>query len=66
MAAPNKGMSAKRIERLLGLSYKSAWFVYHRIRAALREDTAGPIGGAADETCAGRDDKNAMTAKSIS
>jgi hypothetical protein len=38
-------ISAKQIERLLGLSYKSAWFVNYRIRAALREEMAGPIGG---------------------
>jgi transposase-like protein len=46
MAAPNTTVSAKQIARLLRLSYKSAWFVCHRIRAALGEDTAGPIGGA--------------------
>src|SRR5436190_2848751 len=34
MAASKKGMSAKQIERMLGISYKSAWFVMHRIREA--------------------------------
>lgn len=34
MAASKKGMSAKQIERMLGISYKSAWFLCHRIREA--------------------------------
>ncbi len=35
MATSKKGMSAKQIERMLGISYKSAWFVMHRLREAM-------------------------------
>jgi transposase-like protein len=46
MAASKKGMSAKQIQRMLGISYKSAWFVMHRIREAMSVDPkSGPIGG---------------------
>jgi transposase-like protein len=37
MAASKKGMSAHQIGRMLGLTYKSAWFMCHRIREAMRE-----------------------------
>lgn len=46
MAASKKGMSAKQIERMLGVTYKTAWFIMHRIREAMRiDDKSGPIGG---------------------
>jgi transposase-like protein len=32
MTASKKGMSALQLSRMLGLSYKSAWFMCHRIR----------------------------------
>jgi len=32
-----KGMSANQIKRTLGVSYKTAWFLCHRIRAAMKE-----------------------------
>jgi transposase-like protein len=46
MAASKKGMSAKQIERMLGVTYKTAWFLCHRIREAMdgANDT-GPLGG---------------------
>ena len=37
MAASKKGMSAKQIERMLGVTYKTAWFLMHRIREAMDE-----------------------------
>jgi transposase-like protein len=46
MMASKKGMSAMQVHRMLGVSYKSAWFLCHRIRESLREtklDT--PLGG---------------------
>jgi transposase-like protein len=32
-----KGMSANQIKRMLGVSYKTAWYLCHRIRAAMKE-----------------------------
>ncbi|HZE60873.1 MAG TPA: IS1595 family transposase [Burkholderiales bacterium] len=55
MAASKKGISAHQLHRMLGITYKSAWFMAHRIREAMRTDFSGPIGGGgktveADET----------------
>jgi transposase-like protein len=46
MMASKKGMSAMQVHRMLGISYKSAWFMCHRIRESLRETKlAMPLGG---------------------
>jgi transposase-like protein len=62
-ASSKKGMSAHQLHRMLGVTYKTAWFMAHRIREAMKADvkTDGPIGGAgktveADETYIGRKD----------
>lgn len=57
LCASKKGMSAHEIHRLLGVTYKTAWFMCHRIREAMNQDV-GPIGGGgsvveADETFVG-------------
>jgi len=44
MAASKKGVSAHQIGRMLGVTYKTAWFLCHRIREALNVD-CGPLGG---------------------
>jgi transposase-like protein len=60
MNASKKGMSAHQIHRMIGVSYKTAWFMCHRIREAMASGSfAGPIGGEgkvveADETYIGR------------
>jgi transposase-like protein len=47
MAASKKGMSALQLQRMLGLgSYRSAWFMCHRIRESMKPANVGPIGGA--------------------
>ena len=67
LCASKKGMSAKQIERMLGVTYKTAWFMCHRIRAAMDGATGtGPLGGAntvveADETYVGGKAKNRAT-----
>jgi transposase-like protein len=46
MAASKKGMSAKQMERMLGVTYKTAWFLCHRVREAMDGATGnGPLGG---------------------
>lgn len=63
LMASKKGVSAKQIERMLGISYKTAWFMMHRIRESLRDDVPPALGGAnkvveADETYVGGKAKN--------
>ena len=41
MCEPESGISANRMARTLGVSYKTAWFLCHRIRRALREADTG-------------------------
>ena len=71
MAASKKGMSAKQIERMLGVSYKSAWFLMHRIREAMAPAKgAAPLGGhgkvlESDETFVGGKAKNVHKNKPI-
>jgi transposase-like protein len=56
MGASKKGISAHQLWRMLGFgSYRTAWFMAHRIREAMKDAGAGPIGGEgkiveADET----------------
>jgi len=47
MASSKKGMSAHQLHRMLGVTYKSAWFMAHRIREAMApgKDSSGPLGG---------------------
>jgi hypothetical protein len=65
MASSKRGISAHQLHRQLGITYKSAWFMAHRIREAMTENTSGPLGGGgkivqADETYYG----NSKRAKS--
>jgi transposase-like protein len=56
MVASKKGMSSHQMHRQLGITYKSAWFMTHRIRWAMRQESfAGPLTGEveADETYVG-------------
>src|SRR4029077_14360796 len=50
-----KGMSANQIKRMLGVSYKTACYLCHRIRAAMKEAMPEPLGGIVevDETYVG-------------
>jgi transposase-like protein len=43
--ASKKGMSAHQLHRALNLDYKTAWFMCHRIREAMRAGGLGPLGG---------------------
>ena len=59
-----KGISAHQIHRTLGVTYKTAWFMMHRLREAMADlKPAGPMGGPgkiveADTTYIGGKEKN--------
>lgn len=63
MVSSKKGISAHQLHRTLEITYKSAWFLTHRIREAMREGKLGPLGGEnkvveVDETYIGGKAKN--------
>jgi transposase-like protein len=45
MCASKKGVSAHQLHRTLEITYKSAWFLAHRIREAMRPKVLTPMGG---------------------
>jgi transposase-like protein len=55
MSASKKGMSANQLHRMLGVTYKSAWFMAHRIRHAMDETPTTKLQGTVeiDETYVG-------------
>lgn len=65
MCSSKKGVSAKQIEREVGVTYKTAWFICHRIREAMKQEPLagmlGTNGGTVetDETYVGGKAKNA-------
>jgi transposase-like protein len=63
MASSKKGFSAHQLHRTLGVTYKTAWFMAHRIRESMRDLKPEPLGGEgkfveADETFTGGKAKN--------
>ena len=59
IAGSKKGLSSNQLHRILGVTLKTAWFMSHRIREAMREGGLAPMGGAgniveADETYIGK------------
>jgi hypothetical protein len=59
MTSSKKGISAHQLHRTLEITYKSAWFLAHRIREAMRSGDLAPFGGEGgvvevDETFIGR------------
>jgi transposase-like protein len=65
MCSSKKGVSSHQLHRTLGITYRSAWFMAHRIRECMRNGglaSAPPLGGKgkiveADETYYGNIDK---------
>jgi transposase-like protein len=63
LGSSKKSMSSHQLHRMLGVSYKSTWFMTHRIREAMRDGKIGPLGGQnkiveSDETVVGGKAKN--------
>lgn len=59
MTSSKKGISAHQLHRVLEVTYKTAWFLAHRIREAMRSGDLAPFGGEGgvvevDETFFGR------------
>lgn len=59
LASSKKGMSAHQLHRTIGVTYKTAWFMWHRIREAMRDGGTSPLGGSgkvveADKTYIGK------------
>lgn len=58
LCSSKKGISSHQLHRMLGVTYKTAWFMTHRIREAMKDTNPGPLGGEgkvveADETYIG-------------
>jgi len=59
-----KGVSAHQVHRTIGVTYKTAWFMMHRLREAMKDVFNGPMSGdggtiEADETYYGNTSKRA-------
>ena len=68
MSSSKKGISAHQIGRTLGVTYKTAWFMCHRIREAMTDRDGAPMGGdgkvvEVDETVIGGKEKNKHVSK---
>ena len=68
ICSSKKGISSKQLERMLGVTYKTAWFMSHRIREALIGNPTGLLGGngtsvEVDETYWGNKGKQAKGAR---
>lgn len=68
MNSSKKGVSAHQLHRTLGVTYKTAWFMAHRLREAMAEANPAPMGGEgkfveADESVVGGKEKNKRLSK---
>lgn len=60
LTSSKKGISSNQLHRTLGITLKSAWFMSHRIREAMKSGAFDPMGGGggvveADETFIGKE-----------
>jgi transposase-like protein len=61
LCSSKKGMSSNQLHRALGVTLKTAWFMSHRLREAMRDGNLPPLGGSSeiieiDETVIGKTD----------
>lgn len=45
LCSSKKGMSSHQLHRTLGVTYKTAWFMTHRIREAMKDTSTDQLGG---------------------
>src|SRR5437762_3666570 len=65
LCSSKKGFSANQFCRVLGVDFKTGWFIGHRIREAMKDDALPPLGGAGktlevDETFWGRKESGGL------
>lgn len=70
VCASKNGMSSMELHRLLGVTQKTAWFMLHRIREAMKPESGGLLGSGggtveADETYCGATANAARQLKAI-
>jgi transposase-like protein len=70
ISSSKKGYSAHQLHRTIGVTYKTAWFMMHRLREAMKPtaDEKFGSGGAtveADETFIGTDRKKAAAQRAV-
>lgn len=68
MVSSKKGISSQQLHRVLEITYKSAWFLTHRIRECMRDGALAPFGDnggtvEVDETFIGTKHKKSKTAR---
>lgn len=68
LCSSKKGMSSHQLHRMLGVTYKTAWFMTHRIREAMTTDQSVPMGSTGgavevDETYWGTSKPKGKTAR---
>lgn len=68
LSSSKKGMSSHQLHRMLGVTYKTAWFMTHRIRESMKPRKSPPMGGnggfvEVDETFIGNRGRNLKGAR---
>jgi transposase-like protein len=68
LCSSKKGISSHQLSRMLGVTYKTAWFMSHRIREGMKPVSPAPLGGQgkiveADEAYIGKADGKRKRAK---